>query len=30
MTIEVTITPDLSEGKFLIGSDRGLEVWPSG
>jgi photosystem II stability/assembly factor-like uncharacterized protein len=29
MTIEVTITSDLSEGKFLIGSDQGLEVWPS-
>ncbi len=29
MTIKATITPDLSEGKFLIGSDQGLEIWPS-
>jgi photosystem II stability/assembly factor-like uncharacterized protein len=29
MTIKATVTSDLSEGKFLIGSDQGLEIWPS-
>jgi hypothetical protein len=29
MTIKATITPDLSEGRFLIGSDQGLEIWSS-
>ncbi len=29
ITIEVVAAPGLSETRFLIGSDRGLQVWPS-